>query len=130
MKSCKVALKQMVSYIEWRHIFGAVFGDDGKPIPFHEELDIFKRVLSNLQQEFPLFDYKIIVCGLKIVGHDFCKQQFDLMCMGLQTSDLIVGYDLVCEEDTNPPLKDYMQMLIDIKKKQQELKFDFFFHGK
>jgi len=39
----KNLIKQMVTVVEWKHIFGMVFDDDG-PLPLEKELAIFVRV--------------------------------------------------------------------------------------
>ncbi len=59
----------MVTVVEYRHIFGCVFDDDGNPIPLEEEIQIFKDVEQKLQQRFPLFRIKLIICGLKMLGN-------------------------------------------------------------
>lgn len=41
---CKDCVKQVVTVIEFKHIFGCVFDDDHKPIGVKRELEIFKRV--------------------------------------------------------------------------------------
>ena len=43
-KVCKSALKEMVTVVEVRHIFGMVFDDDHKPITLKDEIAIFQRV--------------------------------------------------------------------------------------
>jgi len=65
----KNMIKQTVFNIEWKHIFGFLFNEDG-PIPLKEELAIFKRVQDLIQTRFPLFQMKIIACGLKFLGKD------------------------------------------------------------
>lgn len=47
-KTCKIFVKEMVSVVEFRHIFGMVIDDDGKPVGVQEELDIFDRVHKNI----------------------------------------------------------------------------------
>lgn len=54
-KVCKVFIKQMVSVLELRHIFGMVIDDDGKPVGTEAELEIFERVLQKVQRDYPLF---------------------------------------------------------------------------
>ena len=39
----KNLVKEMVTVIEWKHIFGMVFDDDG-PISLEREIAIFERV--------------------------------------------------------------------------------------
>ena len=53
-KVSKNLLKQMVTVVEWKHIFGMVFDDEG-PLSLERELAIFVRVEKLIQQMFPLF---------------------------------------------------------------------------
>ena len=54
-KVCKVFIKQMVSVLEIRHIFGFVIDDDGQPVALEEEINIFERVQQKMQRDYPLF---------------------------------------------------------------------------
>ena len=47
-------IEQMVTVVEWKHIFGMVFDEDG-PISLERELAIFMRVQKTLQAMYPLF---------------------------------------------------------------------------
>ena len=60
----------MVFVVEYRHIFGMVIDDDGKSIGTEREVEIFKRVLEKIQRDYPLFTFRLIVCGLKVIGRD------------------------------------------------------------
>jgi len=50
----KNLLRQMVTVVEWKHIFGMVIDENG-PISIEKELAIFTRVQGLIQQMFPLF---------------------------------------------------------------------------
>lgn len=63
----KNLVKEIVTVVEWKHIFGMVFDEDG-PISLEREIAIFERVQKSIKDRFPLFQMKIVVCGLKIVG--------------------------------------------------------------
>ncbi len=54
-KVCKLFVKQMVTVLELRHVFGMIFDDEGKIIPVAEELAIYDRVLKKIQRDYPLF---------------------------------------------------------------------------
>ena len=41
--------------VELRHICGMILDDDGRSIPYDQELDIILRVVKNLQRDYPLF---------------------------------------------------------------------------
>ena len=66
-----------VTVVEYRHIIGGVFDDDGNRISLREELDIFKNVEENIKERFPLFQMRIIICGLKIFGREHIQQAID-----------------------------------------------------
>ena len=40
-KATREFMRETVTVIEWRHIFGCLFDDDGTPLPLEEELAIF-----------------------------------------------------------------------------------------
>ena len=51
---CKNLVKQCVTVVEWKHIFGMVFDEEGT-ISLERELAIFEKVEKNIKQMFPLF---------------------------------------------------------------------------
>lgn len=60
-------IKQCITVIEWKHIFGMVFNENG-PLSLKDEIAIFTEVSDYIKQQFPLFEMRIVCCGLKIVG--------------------------------------------------------------
>lgn len=46
---------EMVTVVEYRHIFGGLRDDTGRSLTIEEELAIFYRVQNTLQQVYPLF---------------------------------------------------------------------------
>lgn len=74
VKICKIFVKQCVFILELRHIFGMIIDDKGDKIGVNAEIDIFTRVQEKFQRDYPLFQMKLIICGLKIVGEAHCKQ--------------------------------------------------------
>lgn len=61
-------MQEMVTVVEYRHILGCLFDDDGVKIPLAEELAIFHECISKIQLRFPLFRMRLIICGLKMFG--------------------------------------------------------------
>jgi hypothetical protein len=53
------------------------------------------------------------VSGLKILGKEHVQQAINNFRESFQSSKLIVGFDLVNEEDFCPPLKEFLPMLFD-----------------
>ena len=112
-KVCKLFIKQMVTVLELRHVFGMIFDDNGRILTVAEELAIYERVVKKIQRDYPLFQIKIICIGLKILGEEHIKQGIKAMRDGMQVSNLVVGFDLVNEEDYNPPLKDFLKLFFE-----------------
>ena len=59
----------MVTVIEYRHIIGGIFDDDGNKLLLEEEFKLFDDCVKIIQTRFPLFKMRLIICGLKIFGH-------------------------------------------------------------
>jgi hypothetical protein len=100
-------IEEMVTVVEYRHIFGMLFDDDG-PLSLDREMLIFQEVYNVIRTQFPLFRIKIIVCGLKIVGKDHIQAMLDAMenAQKLEANSqtgyqLVCGFDMVNEEDYN-----------------------------
>lgn len=104
---CKNLIKQCVTVVEFKHIFGMVFDDDGI-LSLERELAIFDKMQKLIQNLFPLFKMKIIACGLKIVGKDHIQTQIDACFEAPKYSDLVVGFDMVNEEDFTPDIDHFL----------------------
>ena len=112
-KVCIVFIKQNVFALELRHIFGMVIDDEGKQIPLEEEIEIFHRVFKKIKQDYPLFNCKLIVCGLKIVGKDHIEKMIQGITDGIKITKIIAGFDMVNEEDFCAPIKDFLKEIIE-----------------
>lgn len=53
-RCCKNLVKQCVTVIEWKHIFGMIFDEEGI-ISLERELAIFEKIQGIIKQMFPLF---------------------------------------------------------------------------
>jgi len=60
----------------------------------------------------PLFKIKIIVCGLKIVGRPHVKAMLDAIVECKEDAEMVVGFDLVCEEDWNPKTDTFLDLIL------------------
>jgi len=100
-------VEQLVTIIEWKHIFGMVFDEDGI-LGVERECQIFERVRKVLKERFPLFNMKIVACGLKIVGKDHIQSQIDAYFEAQKYTDMVIGFDMVNEEDFTPPIDDFL----------------------
>ena len=102
----------MVTVVEFKHIFGMLFDDDQNYIPLEEELAIFEECQNKLQQRFPLFRMKIVACGLKLLGPAHIKSQLDAIMQADRKSNLIVGFDMVNEEDYWPGIDSFLEQIM------------------
>jgi len=64
---CMNMIKENTTIIEFKQIFGMVYDEDGH-LDVERELGIFLKVEKQIKARFPLFQMKIVICGLKIVG--------------------------------------------------------------
>ena len=81
-------------------------------ISLEKELEMFKKVEFDLSQRFPGFQLKIIVCGLKVVGRPHVKAMLDAVVECKKEIDMVVGFDLVCEEDWNPKTDTFLDLIL------------------
>jgi len=58
---------------------------------------------------------KIVVCGLKMVGRSHVQQQIDFFHEAIKMTNMVVGFDLVCEEDFTPPLEHFIDQIYQAK---------------
>lgn len=96
----KEYIREQVTIVEIRHVFGCLFDDNGV-VPIEDEIQIFMDMQTNIRNFVPLFQIRIIATGLKLFGRDQIAQQLELCDKARSISDMVVGYDLVCEEDYN-----------------------------
>jgi hypothetical protein len=113
--------------LELKHIFGMVFDDDNKPLSLEEEINIFKRVLHKIQRDYPLFEIKLIICSLKIIGKDHNQKMIEAVQKGSKMTNLISGFDMVNEEDATPPIIEFVEQILSEKSKDN---FPVILHGK
>ena len=104
----------MVTILELRHIFGMVIDDDGKPIGAEAELEIFERVQQKVQRDYPLFQIRIIICSLKIIGKDHNEKMILEIQKHQKKTNLIAGFDMVNEEDATPPIKEFIPQILEL----------------
>ena len=58
---------------------------------------------------FPLFEMKIVACGLKVLGKDHIQTQIDACFEAPNYApDMVIGFDMVNEEDFTPELDEFM----------------------
>lgn len=121
-------IEEMVTVVEYRHIFGCLFDDDGRTLTLEEELAIFDECLTTLQQRFPLFRMKLIISGLKMFGKGHIQSQLDAIIQADSLTNMVVGFDMVNEEDYNPGIDFFLEQIMEAKMKLGE-RFQVYLHS-
>lgn len=68
---------------------------------------------------------KIVACGLKLFGLPHSQSQIDAFFDAKKYSNMVSGFDLVCEEDYNPALEVYMEQIYKAREKAASLGIEF-----
>jgi adenosine deaminase CECR1 len=74
-----------------------------------------------MKVNYPNFECKLIICGLKIIGKDHIQKEIDYTMEAMDMPEykyLIAGYDMVNEEDTTPPIEEFAQLIMNAKEKR------------
>ena len=146
---------QMITVIEYKHIFGHIYDDHG-PIDLNEELEMFYDIQNKLKDRYPLFKIKVIAVGLKKGNYtggsadEHIKSQIEAYLASQEYTpksassksteseklqnfcrNLVVGFDMVQEEDTSTPIGEYAEIIYEAKlRAQREGKhFDLYLHA-
>ena len=56
---------------------------------------------------------KLIACGLKVLGKGHVQSQIDAVFESRKYSDMVVGFDMVNEEDFTPKIETFLDQLYD-----------------
>ena len=68
---------------------------------------------------------KVIICAQKSKGKDHVRRQIDAYFAGSKLSDVIVGFDLVHEEDSEDDLADFLPEIYEARSRAEELGLPF-----
>ncbi|KAI6036488.1 Metallo-dependent hydrolase [Pisolithus microcarpus] len=125
-----------ILYVEARVNFSPryMFDADGKMnVPHIEWLRIFRQVVEKFKQEREDFlDAKVIYTVIRDRDVEGLEDHLeDCLAMKKEFPDIIVGFDLVGDENTLVPLKDYLEPLIRFKERQKRegVSIPYIFHA-
>ena len=106
--------------MEYRHISGMLFRDDKKQVDFIDELRIIRSVVDELKSVpgCEHFELRLILTGLKIVGKSHIEKMLNHIKIGSKCEDkklaeLVVGFDMVNEEDFTPEISTFAETILD-----------------
>lgn len=126
MRSC---IRQNVFIVELRHISGMLYDEDRKPLSFEFELNLIQEVLDEVKKDVPYFDLKLVITGLKLIGHPHVAKMLDHVKRGMANSNLVVGFDMVNEEEFTSPISEFMPEILTAQKSEETMNMPCFFHA-
>ena len=73
---------------------------------------------------------KIVACGLKILGRDHIQTQLDACINAPDYTDMVVGFDMVNEEDFTPDIDHFLDQIYAAREKAESMgrKLDVYLH--
>lgn len=98
-----------------------------------------REVYYEVKRDYPYFKIKFIGAGMKsdsdrleitkkcFLNTIYAKENIKDESDKEHITDLIIGFDLINEEDASLPLKDFADMLLKVKKQYPDMKF--YIHG-
>ena len=105
----------------------------GRPEDSVEYIKTVRRVYYEVKKECPFFFVKIIGAGLKadnehqdasrecFMNTVYAQQQVKDESDPEHSTDFVIGYDLINEEDGNLPLRDFAPMLLQAREKYPDM---------
>eukprot|EP00744_Colponema_vietnamica_P001478 GILI01002447.1.p1 GENE.GILI01002447.1~~GILI01002447.1.p1 ORF type:complete len:498 (+),score=167.97 GILI01002447.1:127-1620(+) len=122
-----------VTLVELRHVFGLLFELDGTAVSELEEMKMFAALIKDFTQQHPGVSIQIIYCGIRFFAPPVIAQalQSALLLRRLYPS-LLVGFDLVGEEDPSHATADYLDELLNMTSSSDDKSkpdLPYFFHG-
>mmetsp|Transcript_1305 Transcript_1305/g.1403 ORF Transcript_1305/g.1403 Transcript_1305/m.1403 type:complete len:185 (+) Transcript_1305:664-1218(+) len=111
MEVLRKSIQEKCYLVEFKHIFGCLIDDTHQTVELSEEVKIFEDCLKAIREEEPAFQFKLVVCGLKILGDEHVISELKACVKALKDTSIISGYDLVNEEDTTPAIKTFRKII-------------------
>lgn len=130
-KSLEIFHKDNVNRIELRLMPELTFNKDGA-LTFIEELELISKVVSDFQAEHPDFSVGLIYCSGKWHTPDKIKSQALAVYEAMKLHPgLVIGYDLVGEEETLHQNLHYAEIFQEVVAfaRSEGNEFPFFFHA-
>ncbi|CAJ1400983.1 unnamed protein product [Effrenium voratum] len=104
---------------------GDLFDLDGRVYRGAAKLDVYERVIQNLQQKHPQLSVKLIGSSFRFKRPEDLRKDLALALeVRKQRPDLLVGWDAPGEEDAGRPTLDYARQLLDIQNQSRSAGVD------
>ena len=88
-----------------RHTTGCLFCENKKPIALLDELAIINEIIEENKKKVPYFAMTLILTTYKLGGHKHVTKILDhIRIARAKYPDLVVGYDMVNEEEYTPQI--------------------------
>lgn len=111
LEVCKEAIKDNVNILEVRNLVQITFDENGI-ISLDDEFELYGSVLEEARKINPDFIMKVIITSPKQLSRDEFVKQLNSYIYLKKRYSMVAGFDLVNEEDTTPPLKEFVEDII------------------
>ena len=101
-----------VQFAEFRTSLDGITAEDGRVLDCGEVLALYRSVLADVRAAHPEFDLKIIVCSYRGRPAERVKAKLEqTAALRAAHPDLVIGFDIVGEEDRGHPNRYYAEAL-------------------
>mmetsp|Transcript_581 Transcript_581/g.939 ORF Transcript_581/g.939 Transcript_581/m.939 type:complete len:243 (+) Transcript_581:604-1332(+) len=121
----EACITQNIFIVELRHTTGCLFDiskDDetgpklenkNDPVDLLEELEMIQGIINDVKQRVPHFEMTLILTSYKMIGQSHVTKILNHIKRGKERfPDLIVGYDMVNEEEYTPGISKFMPSVL------------------
>ena len=120
----EACIEQNIFIVELRHTTGCLFevradqagpkiDNKNDPVDLLDELAMIDGIIKEVQQRVPHFDMTLILTSYKMIGQSHVTKILNHIKRGKeQYPDLIVGYDMVNEEEYTPGISKFMPSIL------------------
>ncbi len=123
-------VKQNVQYLEVRSSLSPLYDLEGNPLTDAEHLQLLADVVKEMQAIDPAFSMKVIQAGSRHATLEQMEGKLERYAqLSQQFPRLLVGFDIVNQEDVLKGQLDYLPALLSFKERYAEINPSFFFHA-
>lgn len=122
--SIEACVKQNIFVVELRHTTGCLFdrsalsdeaklNDKKETVPLLDELEMIQNIINDVKKTTPHFEMTLILTSYKMVGQAHVTKILNHIKVGKERyPDLVVGYDMVNEEEFTPLISEFMPSIL------------------
>ena len=126
LNTCRELASQNVQHVEFHTYIGPTRTPDGKVVPAEKSARFWRKIRSSIQAEYPNFDLKLVASIGRVNSPDRVRAYLQtVVVLKRHFPELIVGYDLVNEEDKTRTNLDFIDAILAAHRYADSLGVDF-----